>query len=35
MMATTQAARPVFRPGEASAGGLDLERTSDEAIAAE
>jgi 2-polyprenyl-6-methoxyphenol hydroxylase-like FAD-dependent oxidoreductase len=35
MMATTQAARPAFRPGQPSAGGLDLERTSDEAIAAE
>jgi hypothetical protein len=35
MMATTQAARPAFRRGEPSAGGLDLERTSDEAIAAE
>src|SRR5271170_1127190 len=34
MMATTQAARPAFRPGEPSAGGLDLERTSNEAIAA-
>ena len=35
MMATTQAARPAFRPGQPSAGRLDLERTSDEAIAAE
>ena len=34
MMATTQAARPAFRPGESSAGGLDLERN-DQAIAAE
>ena len=35
MMATAQAATPAFRPGEPSAGGFDLERTSNEAIAAE
>ena len=35
MMASAQAATHAFRPGEPSAGGFDLERTSNELIAAE